>query len=268
MTNATGGTSTSMGYTGIDNSQRTSAGSTTFTNNTFGVASSTTSGTTDYFTRDPSGRLNSFTIGSTRYYYLYDGIGNIIGLINTSGTQVATYTYDPYGNTTATGTEASANPYQYEAGYDDPTGYIKFGARYYNPTLAAWTQLDPSGANSGYTYVGGNPINDVDLAGTSFLDLSISGCLVVCLSAGVDINSNGSVHPHVGVGIGPDASADVSADENTGNAKAGPELDGSCSAGPVQGDASVDSSGTISGGGGGVTSGADVGCEGGVSVVG
>src|ERR1700761_1170425 len=117
MTNATGGSSTALTYTGINNAQRTAAGSTSFTNNTFGVATSTTSGATDYFTYDPSGRLNSTVIGGSRYYYLYDGQGNIIGLINTSGAQVATYSYDPYGNTTSSGTEATANPFRYQGGY-------------------------------------------------------------------------------------------------------------------------------------------------------
>jgi hypothetical protein len=53
MTPKTGGTPLTMTYTGTDNTQRTAAGGTTFTNNALGVASSTTSGTTTYFTRSP-----------------------------------------------------------------------------------------------------------------------------------------------------------------------------------------------------------------------
>jgi RHS repeat-associated protein len=146
MTNSTGGTVTAMTYAGIGNTQRTAAGTTTFTNNSFGVASSTTSGATLYFTRDPSGTLNSMVSGGARDYYLYDGAGNIIGLFNNTGTQAATYSYDPYGNLiNSSGTLSVTNPYRYAAGYTDHTGYDHFGARYYNPTLGAFTQTDPSG---------------------------------------------------------------------------------------------------------------------------
>jgi RHS repeat-associated protein len=165
MTNLSGGSATSMTYTGINSALRTAAGSTTFTNNTFGAATSTTSGTTLYFTRDPDGSLNSLLDGSSRYYYLYDGTGNIIGLVNSTGTQEATYTYDPYGTTTSSGTLAATNPYQYKGGYTDPTGYIKFGTRYYNAAHATWTQQDPESNTPNYTYAGDNPINDSDPSG-------------------------------------------------------------------------------------------------------
>jgi YD repeat-containing protein len=131
MTNPTGGTPTAMAYTGINSALRTAAGSTTSTNNTFGAATSTTAGTTLYFTRDPNGSLNSLLDGTSRYYYLYDGTGDVIGVTNSTGTVEVTYSYDPYGNTT-TGTLAATNPYRYKTGYTDPTGYTKFGTRYYD----------------------------------------------------------------------------------------------------------------------------------------
>jgi len=57
--------------------------------------SSTTSGTTTYYTREPTGQLTSLTVSANTYYYLYDGAGNVIGLVNATGTRVATYSYDP-----------------------------------------------------------------------------------------------------------------------------------------------------------------------------
>jgi RHS repeat-associated protein len=62
------------------------------------------------------------------------------------------------------------NPWRYVSGYHDTTtGLIKFGARYYMPDLACWTQTDPVMGNpnnpmtlNGYGYVGGDPINAVD----------------------------------------------------------------------------------------------------------
>jgi hypothetical protein len=43
-----------------------------------------------------------------------------------------------------------------------------FGARYYDATLGRWTQRDPSGMDANpYAYVGGDPVNLVDRAGTN-----------------------------------------------------------------------------------------------------
>jgi len=176
MTNPTGGASTSMAYTGIFNSQRVTVGTATLTNNAFGAAASTTSGAATYFTRASTGNLVSMLTGGARYYYLYDGLGNVIGLVNATGTQIATYTYDPYGNLTSsapTGVGAT-NPYRYKAGYTDPTGDTKLGARYYNPGLGAWTQQDPSGQNPGYNYASSDPINNTDPTGQSFWGLLTS----------------------------------------------------------------------------------------------
>ncbi|MGQ0680032.1 MAG: RHS repeat-associated core domain-containing protein [Actinomycetota bacterium] len=55
------------------------------------------------------------------------------------------------------------------AAKDSFSGYYKFGARYYDPTLGRWTQMDPSGqdANS-YAYAGSNPVNFVYPSGLSF----------------------------------------------------------------------------------------------------
>ena len=207
MTNPTGANTTAMTYAGVGNAQRVTAGTTTYNNNTFGVASATTSGSTTYFTYDPDGRPNSLVAGGSRYYDLYDGLGNIIGLINTSGTQQAAYTYDPYGNiTSSSGTEASANPLQYETGYADVTGYAHFGARYQNPTLGAWTQLDPSGQSPGYNYAGSNPINSLDPTG---LSPSLSDLANSCAKGAVTSVGIGAIDgtDETGVGVLGDAAA-------------------------------------------------------------
>jgi RHS repeat-associated protein len=78
-------------------------------------------------------------------------VSSTILIFYSTATAEATYTYDPYGNTTATtgGTFAtSTNPWRYGGGYTDPNGTIKFGARYYNPTTGRFTQPDPSGQES------------------------------------------------------------------------------------------------------------------------
>ena len=75
-----------------------------------------------------------------------------------------------------TGSQAATNPYRYNSGYTDPTGYIHYGNRYYNPTLANWTQQDPSGQSTGYQYAGSNPVNNSDP----------SGNLGSCLGSGIN----------------------------------------------------------------------------------
>jgi RHS repeat-associated protein len=164
-----------MAYTGTNSAQRTSAGSTTFANSIFGVAESTTGSTTTYFAHDANGTLNNIVGGGTHYYVFYDGAGSVAGIFNTSGTQEAAYSYDPFGTTTASGADASYDPFRFKGGYQDTSGFYKFGTRYYNSTTASWTQQDsiagtiqnPSAVNR-YPYAGDDPVNEVDPNGASF----------------------------------------------------------------------------------------------------
>jgi RHS repeat-associated protein len=210
VTPAGSSTAVAMTYTGANSTQRTQAGPTTFTNNAFGIAASTTSSTTTYFAYNPTGKpntLNSMLVGTARYYYLYDGLGNIIGLINSSGTRDATYTYDPYGNTTTSGTEASANPFRFQGGYQDTTGYYKFGTRYYNPAIYGWTQPDPKPGSINnpttllrYDLDGNNPINNSDPTGEGWFDDFVSGAAGVVAGGAAFIASGGD--PYAAATIG------------------------------------------------------------------
>lgn len=172
QTNLTGGTS--FNYADAGQSLRTNADSTSYVNGLLGLASQTTSGVSIYFTRTPSGQLISMRQGaggtSTNSYYFTDVRGSVLDLTNAAGTtDVATYTYDPYGNAlTASGTLSTTNPYRFGSGYfDSSTGNTKLGARYYNSTTARFTQLDPSGqeANS-YAYANCDPTSLDDPEGT------------------------------------------------------------------------------------------------------
>jgi len=194
MTSPTSGSALSMAYTGTNSAQRTSAGTTTFANSLFGVASSKTGSTSTYFTHDAGGGLNSIKVGSARYYVYGDGAGSVAGLVNSSGANVASYTYDPYGSTTSSGTKASVDPFRFKGGYQDTTGFYKFGTRYYNPGTSSWTQQDsiagtiqsPSAVNR-YPYAGDDPVNLVDPNGASFFGaignaLSTAAGVVGCVA--------------------------------------------------------------------------------------
>ncbi len=126
-------------------------------------------GTTGY-TRDPAGALVGIR-GTNRSYYLFDGLGSVVAVTSSSGSVTNSYTYDPFGVTTETKATLTNvfNPWRYTGQYQDTsTGLYKMGARYYQPELGRWTQQDPSGLDANaYAYVGGNPVNLIDPAGTA-----------------------------------------------------------------------------------------------------
>ena len=74
-----------------------------------------------------------------------------------------------YGNTTiGTNTSglATANRWRYAGGWWDAGELMyHFGARYYDPTIARFLQLDPSGKSVAYLYAGDDPINNTDPTG-------------------------------------------------------------------------------------------------------
>jgi RHS repeat-associated protein len=99
---------------------------------------------------------------------LTDALGSTIALVNSSGNVQTTYSYDPFGDTTATGA-ASANPSQYTGRENEGNGLYYLRARYYSPLLGRFISEDPlgfggSGPNS-YAYVFNSPTNLVDPSG-------------------------------------------------------------------------------------------------------
>ena len=163
----------SMAYADRTQDERISKGATAFQNNLLGVGkegSNTYYRWADDFTA--SFALVSERIGTNRYYYLFDGLGSVVGLIDSSCAVVNTYKYDPYGRkVSATGTVA--NPWRYAGAYlDTETGMYKMGTRYYDPSIQRFTQMDsnmgqvqnPVSLNR-YVYAGNDPCNSVDPTG-------------------------------------------------------------------------------------------------------
>lgn len=122
--------------------------------------------------------------------YVWDGLGNPVGLLTDFSTNSFSYAYDPYGTRAltagGTGSGAGQNPYSFKAGIQDRgTGLVKFGLRWYEPTTGTWTQQDtldaplsPSDANR-YGFAAGDPVNQADPTG------QISTCAALTLGVGL-----------------------------------------------------------------------------------
>lgn len=95
-----------------------------------------------------SGSPMAVVYGSNTYYYMLNQQGDVIGLVNSSGTQVVAYTYDAWGRPlTTTGSMASTlgqyNPLRYRGYvYDRETGLYYVSSRYYGPEIGRWINAD------------------------------------------------------------------------------------------------------------------------------
>jgi RHS repeat-associated protein len=92
------------------------------------------------------GNTVSGTWGNHDFYHA-DGNGNITMMLDSNQATVATYKYDPYGNSfTASGALASANLYRFSSKlWCANAGLYYYGYRFYDPTLQRWLNRDPLG---------------------------------------------------------------------------------------------------------------------------
>ena len=143
---------------------------------------STGAGTTVQFVYDTQGkpfmlRLN----GKTDYFYLYNGLGDITGLVDSSNQVVVRYQYNSWGKVTSTQDTsgvslATLNPFCYRKYvYDPETGMYCLGSRYYDPEVGRFVNADdPSvifakpqelGSKNLYAYCDNNPVAREDYVG-------------------------------------------------------------------------------------------------------
>lgn len=95
-----------------------------------------------YYAYNNGGKLYGFYYDGASndgiYYYKRNLQGDIIGILNSAGTEVTTYLYDAWGKlVSTTGTLASTigadNPFRYRGYYyDTETGLYYLNQRYYN----------------------------------------------------------------------------------------------------------------------------------------
>jgi RHS repeat-associated protein len=121
-------------------------------------------------------------------YYHADGNGNITCLISAGQSVVASYRYDPFGNTISkTGTLADANVYRFSSKeIHVNSGMYYYGYRFYDPNLQRWINRDPimeAGGLNLYGFAANAPIMNIDLYGDNFLPPSLTGPIIAFLNA-------------------------------------------------------------------------------------
>ena len=169
-------------------------------------AGTTGTGTTVQFVYDTQGkpfmlRLN----GKTDYFYLYNGLGDITGLIDSSNKVVVRYQYNSWGKVTSSEDTsgvslATLNPFRYRKYvFDQETGLYCLGSRYYDPEVGRFVNADDTDVifakpqelyhKNLYVYCDNNPVVRRDLQGyfweTLFDIVSLGTSVVeVCVNPG------------------------------------------------------------------------------------
>jgi RHS repeat-associated protein len=106
--------------------------------------------------------------GTTTSFYEADGLGSITSLTSSAGSLAQTYTYDSFGNQTAS-SGSLTNFFRYTGReFDTETNLYSYRARYYDPTSGRFLREDPLGFLAGvnfYAYAFDSPINWTDPMG-------------------------------------------------------------------------------------------------------
>jgi RHS repeat-associated protein len=113
-------------------------------------------------------RISQTQVASgTTSYYGYDAHGDVRSLMNNGGVVTDTYDYDAFGSVVgSTGTTPNVYRYQGEA-LDSETGLYYLRARYYDPTVGRFLNVDPM-ADQGehpYEYADADPVDGHDPTG-------------------------------------------------------------------------------------------------------
>lgn len=102
--------------------------------------------------------LSAMKQGSDWFYYLADGLGSTMAVVDASGAAQKSYQYDVYGEVTG-GSGSLSNEFDFAGQQTDPTGLQYLRARYYDPETEVFLSRDPLarvpswlGSPFGYAY--------------------------------------------------------------------------------------------------------------------
>ena len=125
------------------------------------------------FYYDSDGSATSFSYNGTMYFYVKNLQGDVVRIIDLSGTEVASYVYDSWGNikdTKGDTTVRELNPIRYRGYvYDTETSLYYLQSRYYDPFTGRFLNADAyyDTCNSVlstnmFAYCESDPINYID----------------------------------------------------------------------------------------------------------
>ncbi|PWL93868.1 MAG: hypothetical protein DBY08_04205 [Clostridiales bacterium] len=151
--------------------------------------------------------------GTDKYYYIRNLQNDIVGILDSSGTQVVEYAYDTWGKLeSVTGAMAETigreNPLRYRGYYyDEETGFYYLQSRYYDPETGRFLNADETvltgqGITSGnmYAYCANNPVMNYDPSGCFWLPFIVPAvktvikmaCMVADVVSGIINNGPSS----------------------------------------------------------------------------
>ena len=103
------------------------------------------------------------------FHPAYDANGNITEYVNATGNVIASRTYSPFGETTATTGNADAFTHWWSTKPWDPvTGFSEYEFRMYHTGLGRWVNRDPIGEEGGvnvFAHTRNSPIASIDYLG-------------------------------------------------------------------------------------------------------
>ena len=171
------------------------------------AGSTGTTKTTVQFVYDAEGKPFMLRFnGKTDYFYLYNGLGDITGLVDSSNKVVVRYQYNSWGKVTSTQDTsgvslATLNPFCYRKYvYDPETGLYCLGSRYYDPEVGRFVnaddfetltyQMDSVQGKNLYQYCFNNPVNMEDEEGgwpkwVTGINWLATGVTAVCIGISV-----------------------------------------------------------------------------------
>ena len=171
--------STNISYTydmaGVRSSKTVGSTKYDFTTLSGLVTRQTGGGKTIDFVYDENNQPLAMKYNNTLYYYVLNAQGDVVRIVNSSRSVVASYTYDPWGKIiSSSGTLADINPLRYRGYYyDSETGFYYLQSRYYDPEIGRFINADSYASTDAtgllstnmFAYCENDPVNRSDPSG-------------------------------------------------------------------------------------------------------
>ena len=168
--------STNISYTydmaGVRSSKTVGSTKYDFTTLSGLVTRQTGGGKTIDFVYDENNQPLAMKYNNTLYYYVLNAQGDVVRIVNSSRSVVASYTYDPWGKIiSSSGTLADVNPLRYRGYYyDAETGFYYLQSRYYDPEIGRFINADSYASTDAtgllstnmFAYCENDPVNKSD----------------------------------------------------------------------------------------------------------